>query len=222
MLSKILSANDASRARAAVYSSIGIDELATQPKSAADIGENSRFRDENQQLHQQIRQLEAGLAAAKRDSFEAGRREGDMHSRAEVSPILERLAVSLEQLSDLRQEIRRRAENDMVQLALLIARRVLHRELSTDSNALAALARVVFDRMARSEKLRVSVHPNFAPAVTGALSQRRAAHIQIDPDPACALGSFVVRSEDGILDASVDTQLEEISRGLTDRLNGRT
>ena len=110
----------------------------------------------------------------------------------------------------------------MVQLALLIAKRILHRELSTDSNALTALARVVFDRMLRGESLHVTIHPNFAPALSSVLLQNRATRVHIDPDPQCPLGSFIVRSDEGTLDASVDAQLEEISRGLTDRLTGRT
>jgi flagellar biosynthesis/type III secretory pathway protein FliH len=38
------------------------------------------------------------------------------------------------------------------------------------------------------------------------------------PDAARELGSVVFETERGSLDASVDTQLEEIERGLTDRL----
>jgi len=79
---------------------------------------------------------------------------------------------------------------------------------------------VVFDRMVRGESLRVTVHPHFAPALSAALSQSQNARIHIDPDPNCAPGTLVVRSDEGLLDASVDTQLEEISRGLTDRLTG--
>lgn len=223
MLSKVLHPRDAVRAQKAVYSSVSAGAKAEpEPVREKDQAENSRLRAENRQLHERIRQLEGEVVAAKRDSFEAGRREGDHHARAETGPVLERVANSLSQLSELRQEIRIGAENDMVQLALLIAKRVLHRELSTDTNALTALARVVFDRMVRGESLRVSVHPTFAPVLAGALSQGRTSRVQIDPDPQCALGSFVVRSEGGILDASVETQLEEISRGLTDRLTGRT
>ena len=50
-------------------------------------------------------------------------------------------------------EIRRRAEKDVVQLSLLIAKRILHRELCVDEGALTALARVVFERLARAERI---------------------------------------------------------------------
>ncbi len=108
----------------------------------------------------------------------------------------------------------------MVQLALLIAKRVLHREITVDTSALTALARVVFDRMVRAESWRVTVHPRFAGPISAALSSGQTSKVQIDADPNCAPGTLIVKSEEGRIDASVDTQLEEISRGLTDRISG--
>ena len=105
-----------------------------------------------------------------------------------------------------------------VDLALLIARRVLHRELNIDTNALNALARVVFDRMTRAEGWKLSVHPQYADAIRAALPAGSGNRLQIETDPAFAPGTLIVRCEDGTIDASVDSQLEEISRGLADKL----
>jgi flagellar assembly protein FliH len=115
-------------------------------------------------------------------------------------------------------DLRRRAERDVVQLALLIAKRVLHRQLSVDEEALTAIARVAFDRLTRSESYRVTVNPRFAAAVTAALSGGFGVRVHIDPDPDCAPGTLIIHSAEGTIDASIDTQLEEISRGLADRL----
>jgi len=220
MLSKILTGRATERAQSLNPASVSIIHGPDRAEPQADPAESAGLRTENNALQGRIRQLEAEVAAAKRDSFEAGRKQGEQQARAETAPVLERLTVSLAELAGLRQELRLKAETDMVQLALLIAKRVLHRELSTDTGALTALARVVFDRMVRGESLRVTVHPHFALALAAALSQSQTARVHIDPDPGCAPGTLVVRSEEGLLDASVDTQLEEISRGLTDRLTG--
>jgi flagellar assembly protein FliH len=126
---------------------------------------------------------------------------------------------SVAEVLTARAEMRRRAERDAVQLALLIAQRVLHREMSIDENALAGVARAAFDRITRSESYRVTVHPRFASALAAALPASQSGRIQIDPDPNCAPGTLIIRSADGTIDASVETQLEEITRGLTDRLS---
>ena len=83
---------------------------------------------------------------------------------------------------------------------------------------LTAIARVAFERLTRSESYRVTVHPQFASAVTSVLPGNHLSRVQIDQDPNCALGTLIIHSGEGTIDASIDAQLEEISRGLTDRL----
>ena len=105
-----------------------------------------------------------------------------------------------------------------MELSLRIARRILHRELNIDHNALNALARVVFDRLSRSESWELTVHPQFAEAVRASLPAGSVSKIRIETDPSCVPGTFIVRSAEGTIDASIDSQLTEIDHGLTDRL----
>jgi flagellar assembly protein FliH len=163
-------------------------------------------------------QSDADIAAIKRESFEAGRLQGERQTSAELEPVLQRLNDSIAEVLNLRSELRRKAERDVVQLALMIAKRILHRELCVDENALTAIARVAFEHLARSESYRVTDHPHFAAAVAAALPSSHAGHVTIEPDPGCAPGTLVVHSSEGMIDASIEVQLEEISRGLADRL----
>jgi len=50
----------------------------------------------------------------------------------------------------------------------------------------------------------------------------RATDIEVLADPAQPKGGAVFESSRGSLDASVDTQLREIERGLTDQLQKRS
>lgn len=203
MLSKVLKGAEASRVQPMrfVDSSAG---AAPAEKSTVD----------ETYLIEKIRRLEAEKAAAEKTAFERGRREGEESARAAMAPVIERLNTSVTDVIGLRPELRRRAEKDTVELALRIARRVLHRELSVDVNALNALARVVFDRMARAENWELTVHPRFADSVRVALP----ANVRIEADDACELGTLRVKYDDGTIDASVDQQLAEIVRGIADRL----
>lgn len=169
-------------------------------------------------LLEKISSLEAAMAAAKSEAFRAGREQGEQQARAALNPVLERLNASIAAIVNLRPELRRSAEKDAVDLSLQIARRVLHRELAIDGNALNALARVVFDRLNRSETWQLTIHPQFAEAIRGSLPAGSADRVRFHIDPSCAPGTLLVHSEDGTIDASVDSQLAEINRGLTDRL----
>ena len=163
--------------------------------------------------------LEAAAETAKREAFEAGRQQGEQQARGELAPVIERMNASIAEVIGMRPELRRRAEKDAVELSLQIARRVLHRELSIDNNALNALARVVFDRLGRTESWQLTIHPKFAEAIRGALPAGSGDKVRIEADPSCQPGTLIVRSAEGVIDGSVDSQLAEIDRGLTDRLN---
>lgn len=215
MLSKVLKGGDARQAQPMEFAATAVS--ASMPRHRPPAGEPA----DSEQLTvllEKIRMLEAGLVSAKRDAFNDGFRQGEEQARAAVSPVLERLNASISELVNMRPELRRLAEKDAVELALQIARRVLHRELTVDAGALNALARVVFDRLSRTESWQLTVHPQFADAIRGSLPAGSARKVRIEPDASCAPGTMVVRSEDGVIDASVDNQLQEISRGLTDRL----
>jgi flagellar assembly protein FliH len=213
MLSKVLSGRDTAKAQPIVFSTVdGVSFEAAPSRSA------QKDAAPDHALRERIRQIEAELASAKHEAFEAGRNQGEQQARVDLTPVLEHLNASIAEVIGMRHAIRTRAEKDVVELSLLIAKRVLHRELSVDVNALTALAHVVFERLTHTENYLVVVHPRFADAVAAALRGNQTGHVQVEPDPDCAPGTLIVRTADGLIDASVDAQLEEISRGLTDRL----
>ncbi len=152
------------------------------------------------------------------EALESGLQQGLQQAHAELQPVIERMNAALSDLIGLRSDLRSRAEKDVVRLALMIAKRVLHRELTVDEGALTAIARVAFERLTRSESYEVTVHPRFAAAITAALPASQMTRVRIEGDVTCAPGTLTIRSPEGIIDASVEAQLEEITRGLTDRI----
>lgn len=215
MLSKVLKGPDARSIPAMAFATAAAPALRSTRTPARDRPASG---EEQTALLDKIRSLEGSMAVVKREAFEAGREQGEQNARDALAPVLERLNASIAEIVNMRPELRRGAEKDAVELSLHIARRVLHRELTIDCNALNALARVVFDRLNRSETWQLTVHPQFAEAIRGSLPAGSAERVRFNIDASCAPGTFVVRSEDGTIDASVDNQLAEINRGLTDRL----
>ena len=221
MLSKVLSRADASGLEGFVFPHL------TGYRAAGDSCNSSRElpvsqgSDESPGLLEKLRDIESRSAAESRAAFEAGKLEGEKLARAELQPVVARLHSSTTEVLALRADLRHSAERDVVQLALMIAKRVLHRQLTVDESALTAIARVAFERLTRSESYRITVHPQFAEAIASAVPAGHAARVQIDPDPGCALGTLVIHSAEGTIDASIDSQLEEIGRGLADRLGNK-
>jgi flagellar assembly protein FliH len=216
MLSKVLTGRHREKATAASFPNLGPEHPVVNEVHGVEPGAGETV--DTSALREQIRQLAARHVNEKREALEVGNQQGEQKARGELQPVLERLHAAINDITALRPEIRRRAERDTIQLALLIAKRILHRELSVDENALNGIARIAFERLTRSESYTVRVHPRFAPAITAALPAVQSSRVIIEPDPSCAPGTLVIRSSEGVIDASIDTQLEEISRGLTDRL----
>ena len=93
---------------------------------------------------------QARLAALEREAFTKGYAQGERAGleaggkRAEA--MLRRVAQTLEELGGLRQTLIQETERQMVQLALTLARRVVHREVTLDPELAAALAHVALER----------------------------------------------------------------------------
>jgi flagellar assembly protein FliH len=174
-------------------------------------------------LRAQVAQLQQQTEQRVRDAHAAGVREGEAagHAKglAEVQPVIGRLARSIDEIGNLRSRLRAEAEADLVQLSLAIARRVLRREIAIDPEALHGLILGALARLAGQELARVRVHSSHAAAVTTCLRQNlNAEKIEVIADPSREVGSIVFETPRGNLDAGVESQLQEIERGLADRL----
>jgi len=161
------------------------------------------------------------------EAYDRGRRDGETASRnqseSQVREVIEKLSTAIVEVAGTRNEAIRRAEADTVRLSLEIARRVLHRELTLDGSALDALVRAALDKLRSQEVHRVRVHPDLEHPIRSCIRHRGCdPAIEVSADTSLARGGVVFETSRGSLDASVDTQLSEIERGLADYLGGRS
>ena len=91
-----------------------------------------------------------------------------------------------------------------------------------DASALEALVHAALEKLSSQEVYRVRVHPDQEPMVRACLQRMgRQAGLEVVGDPSQERGGAIFEIAHGSLDASVDTQLREIERGLADRLGDR-
>jgi len=162
-----------------------------------------------------------------REAHASGLREGEAAGRqraaAELQPAIDRLARTVAEIGGLRSRLRAEAEADLVQLSLAIARRVLRREIAIDPEALHGLILGALEKLSGQEITRVRVHPAHAALLTESLRHNNAgAKVDVIADPGREVGSMIFETTRGNLDASVESQLQEIERGLADRLRRQT
>lgn len=197
--------------------------ISTQP--AQPVADTSQS--EILQLRARITELGVAAEQQARQAYETGLRTGEGNARkaleAETRAAIDRLTATIADVAATRADMIRRVEADTVRLAMEIARRVVHRELNIDPNALEALTRAALQKLQSQEIHRVRVHPDQEKIVRASLSQTgRAQGIEVIADPSQPQGGILFDISRGTLDASVGTQLDEIVRGLTDQLDSRS
>jgi flagellar assembly protein FliH len=157
------------------------------------------------------------VRAAYTQGFQEGRAAGQHEMEARVAAMNTQVARSVEELSGLRQRFRHEAEEDVVALALAIARRILHRELTVAPEAVLGLVKAALDKMEAREVHRVRVSREDAAMVQQFLEKMGLPRqVEVIGDPGLQRGSAILDSGRGALDASVETQLAEIERGFAD------
>ncbi len=135
------------------------------------------------------------------------------------NPVLDQLGKSLASLAGLRSRIREDAEGDLLKLAISIARRVLHRELTLDPESIEGLIRVALEKLQSRELCRVRVHPDQEQAIRKSLERfANSQKVELVTDASLQCGDVLFETAHGNLDASIEAQLGEIERGLADRL----
>ena len=167
-------------------------------------------------------EAEARTRAAYNQGLAAGEAAALQRMQQKLDPVLSGLNAMIAELASSRKRVRAEAEDDAVKLAIAIARRVLYRELATDPEAILGLVKAAFSKLNARETHRLRVSPSDAAAI-----QEHRAKLQLPPaleiasDGSLTPGSAIFETTRGELDASVDTQLSEIDRGLTDVMKRR-
>jgi len=180
-----------------------------------------------QQFALQIEKIQQQHDQNVREAHATGIREGEAAGRsralADMQPVMERLIHTIDELAQTRAILRREAEGDMVKLSLAIARRVLRRELAVDPDALHGLVLAALEKLQGQDLCRVKVHPSHAATIKSALQKSLSAcAVEVIPDASREIGTVIFETQRGNLDASVDSQLQEIERGLADCLRKRS
>ncbi len=148
-------------------------------------------------------------------AFAEGERAGAAAAQAQSVALAKQLTHSLEDLTRVRSEMIRHTEKQMVQLALAVARRVVHREVSLDPNLLLAMMRVALDRLSDAARVTVRLHPaDHQGAVAALAGQDSHAHVTLSADPRIPRGGCRVESDYGDIEAGVDGQIQEVARAL--------
>lgn len=185
--------------------------IETDPQAARD--EASRIIAQAERDREMIKQAayEQGIAEA-RASAEA---ETTERIAAELANLREAFAASIEKVSGLSGEIIARAEHDLVELALSIAKKIVLRETSIDREIVVDLVRVSLGKLHNRSSAEVRLNP-----VDLAYIADKRQHLgfrgslELTEDASITPGGCLVHTSTGDIDARIESQFDEIAEGL--------
>ena len=149
------------------------------------------------------------------DSFNAGLQEGKNLTERGLVNVFRALRAASETIRNLREKVLRESEDELINLVMLVARKVIIREVSQDRSILAGVVKNALDGLSAREEVIVRLNPDDYALVTSGreeclqkelISDR----LQLKADPMVAAGSCQIDTDMGTIDAGLNAQLEAI------------
>jgi flagellar assembly protein FliH len=224
MSAKVLTSDEAAGAESVCWPAAGSLERQQAPHAASVVLPQQPVAVDAARtaaLELQLARLQSDSEKRIQDAATAARREGEAAAReslaANVNAEIARLKQLTTQVLGSAPALRKQAEGDLVRLAVAIARRILHREIAVDSEALLGLTKAALAKIDQREIHKIRTHPENVSLLQRVLEQGRShGRIEIVGDARLDRGALIIDTARGHLDASVETHLEEIERGFTD------
>lgn len=169
-------------------------------------------------------ELAAAVEAARKKGFQEGQAAASAAAVQMIEQERSAVTAAVHDFGQQRTEYFRHVETETVQLALSIARKVLHREAQMDPLLLAGVVRVALDQMQAGTRLALRTSPSTARVWAEFCSQhlQKDHTIEVIPDSTLEGHRCILQAEVGSTEISLDAQLHEIESGFFDLLQAKT
>jgi flagellar assembly protein FliH len=156
---------------------------------------------------------------ARAEGYEQGRAAGIRQSSAEIAAAAAALGEAVGGVEALRAEVAEAAEMDAIELALMLAGKVLAGAFQARPELVVEVVQGALRRLSDRRRVTVLVNPADLDVVRAAIGEMTAQGSGIElcdlqSDERVGAGSAIVRTAEGEVDASVHTQLERAREAI--------
>jgi flagellar assembly protein FliH len=141
-----------------------------------------------------------------------GRAAGMAAVRAELEPSLEAIASAAQALEGLRDQVVSELEHDAVTLALRLAEQIVAGTIEVSPERVVDVAGVALRRIRDRQHVTLVVNPADLELMSGSVAQLQSQlggieHLNVQSDRRVGRGGVLARTDEGEIDASLETQL---------------
>jgi flagellar assembly protein FliH len=163
--------------------------------------------------------IKAGRGEGRELGLAEGREEAYAEAHDEIANLTRALVTGCEELGRAKDTLFTQAQVDLVKLSLYIAKRIVAREIDSDKHVTAGNVERCLSLLSERKNLVVRVAPSLVDAVNERLPEmvRRLgdlSSVKVAADESIKPGGCELASQSGVIDATIDSQLDEIERVL--------
>lgn len=153
------------------------------------------------------------------EGYSRGREEGLKAEEGRLLPVAEAMTKTLKELSGLREKVLKESEGEAFELALLIARKVLRRELELRPDSVLGVVRAALSRASGWGQVKVRLNPEDLSFIGEKRAELLAElegveGLSLVEDESISRGGCYLETNYGEVDARLERQVEEIERAL--------
>ena len=153
------------------------------------------------------------------DAGDSGFADGRREAEESFTGVCRTLSEALVAVSGLRERIIRECEDDLLRLAMMVAKQIIRQEISQDRKILAHFVCEATSRITDQNDIIICFNPEDYRVVSANRQHYLAGigekmQISIKPYDSVSVGGCVVETQTGLVDARVETQLAEIFKRL--------
>jgi flagellar assembly protein FliH len=162
---------------------------------------------------------------ARGEGFAAGRAEGQLQGLAEANSAAGALSAAVTEIQALREEVAESVEHDAVELAMALAAKILSGALEVQPERVLDAVRGALRRVNDRRRITVMVDPADLDVVSSAITELSAQAggielCEVQSDRRVGRGGAIVRTVEGEVDASIETQLQRAREVVVAELQG--
>ncbi len=158
------------------------------------------------------------------NGFEQGERAGFELGNKKAEAVAEGFLKALEEIRHCREEVLQQAEIEAVRLAMVLAKKIIHREISLQEDLIIDVAREALTQCAVSDHIRIEVNPEDYSFLEGCGDRfqkevQTGGKIETVPNPAIRRGGCIVETALGKIDARIEEKIEMLFGKLRNKMD---
>ena len=157
------------------------------------------------------------------EGFTAGEKAGIDSERKTLNSVLDTLTLAVQQLNEIKNEVYRHSEKEVVSLAMNIAAKIVGHEVTINKNVILNVLKKALKKIVDFDKIKIRVNPYDLQFLK--TQNHQFAHlidnmgdISFEADETILTGGCLIETNSGDIDARIDKQIEAVDEAFKSEL----